>query len=169
MFPFFLTTPYGAMHAQSFVLVREFSHMQRKPSPSDNSLSSPACENSPPSPSDVLPERLRAELPSLPRVADRRALAPIITRLLFPVSHRTLETWPLRWRLVNGHAVADVAEALALAYRRFAAAPVLIGGPRPVDGGGAVRPRHYTLTRPGRPAHPGTGVRDRDPEPSDVA
>jgi hypothetical protein len=145
----------------SFVLVREFSNVPRKPSPSDNSLSSPACDNSPPSPNDVLPERLRAELPSLPRVADRRALAPIITRLLFPVSYRTLETWPLRWRLVNGHAVTDVAEALALAYRRFAAAPVLIGGPpasrrrRP----GAPAALHLNAARP-----PGSS-RDRGARP----
>jgi hypothetical protein len=108
-------------------------------------------DTSPPSPLDVLPESLRAELPSLPRFADRRALAPIISRLLFPVSHRTLEVWPLRWRLVNGRAVTDVAEALALAYRKFAAAPVVIGGPRPVDGEGkALRLPHRTLTRPGR-------------------
>jgi hypothetical protein len=122
--------------------------MPTKPSPCNNSSAPATGFGGGP---DILSEELRAELKSLPRFADRRALAPIISRLLFPVSHRTLEVWPLKWRLVNGRAVADVAEALALAYRKFAAAPVVLGGPRPIDDDGkALRPPHRTVTRPGR-------------------
>jgi hypothetical protein len=53
-----------------------------------------------------LPEYILSELPNLPRHGDRKTLAPIITKLVFPVSHRSLEIWPLRWRFVNGAAPA---------------------------------------------------------------
>jgi hypothetical protein len=75
-----------------------------------------------------LPEFIVNELPNLPRHADRKTLADIITRLLFPVSHRSLEIWPLRWRFVNGHALAETYEALAHAWRKFNAAPAMMNG-----------------------------------------
>jgi hypothetical protein len=64
----------------------------------------------------------------LPRYADRRQLATIHTRYYGPQSYRTLEGWPLDWRLVNGRAVAEVRQFLAEAQRRFDAAPVIRGG-----------------------------------------
>lgn len=73
------------------------------------------------------------QLPQHPRFADRRGLALIITRECFPISPRTLETWPLTWRHVNGKAVAEVAEALAVAEARLAAAPLIRGGRRPAS------------------------------------
>jgi hypothetical protein len=64
----------------------------------------------------------------LPRYGDRRQLAAIHTRYFGPQSHRTLECWPLDWRIVNGRAVAEVRQFLAEAQRRFDAAPVIRGG-----------------------------------------
>ena len=56
-------------------------------------------------------------------LAFAETLAPIITKLVFPVSHRSLEIWPLRWRFVNGHAVAETYEALAHAWRKNSIPP----------------------------------------------
>ena len=75
-----------------------------------------------------LPEFIVNELPNLPRNADRKTLAPIITKFVFPVSPRSLEIWPLKWRFVNGHAVAATHEALALAWHKFASAPAIMNG-----------------------------------------
>jgi len=79
------------------------------------------------------PERL-----TLPREPDpeqmpiqhgsREQLADIHRYYFGPISHRTLERWPLRWRKVNGRAVADVREFLTEAERRFREAPVVMGG-----------------------------------------
>ena len=75
-----------------------------------------------------LPEYILSELPNLPRHGDRKMLAPIITKLVFPVSHRSLEVWPLKWRRVNGHAVAETTEALVHAWHKFNSAPVTMSG-----------------------------------------
>ena len=64
----------------------------------------------------------------LPRRADRRTGAALVTRHLFPVSPRTLERWPLTWRRVNGKAVCDIAELFAVAERMLAEAPAIRGG-----------------------------------------
>ena len=66
----------------------------------------------------------------LPRYADRKQLAAIHTKYFGPQSHRTIETWPLDWRRVNGRAVAEVRQFLAEAQRRFDEAPVIKGGRR---------------------------------------
>jgi hypothetical protein len=66
----------------------------------------------------------------LPRFADRPTLARIHTHYFGPQSHRTLETWPLTWRRVNGRAVSEVRAFLVEAQRRFDAAPVIRGGGR---------------------------------------
>jgi hypothetical protein len=83
-----------------------------------------------------LPDYILSELPNLPRFADRKALATLITRFLYPVSPRSLEAWPLNLRIVNGHAVAEVSETLAYAWRKFDAAPVTMSGRKsPADAG----------------------------------
>lgn len=79
---------------------------------------------------DDLPADLRQAIENAPRYVNRRAGSALVTRLLFPVSYRSLEVWPLSWRLVNGHAVTDTRELLIEAYRRFAAAPLVRGGRR---------------------------------------
>lgn len=65
---------------------------------------------------------------SLPLRVDRRRGASIVTERFFPVSHRTLETWPITWRLVNGRATCDTLELVAVAQEKLAAAPSLKGG-----------------------------------------
>jgi hypothetical protein len=72
----------------------------------------------------VIADRLRAA----PLNSDRRSLAQLITEMVAPVSPRTLEDWPLTWRLVNGKAVTDTRTAIEVAYRRFQAAPEYRGG-----------------------------------------
>ena len=55
----------------------------------------------------------------LPCYADRKTLAAIITHNFFPISHRTLQTWPLTVRRPNRAAVYEVAEALELAEQKL--------------------------------------------------
>ncbi|MBP0446704.1 hypothetical protein J8J14_18160 [Roseomonas sp. SSH11] len=69
-------------------------------------------------------------LPDLPPRVDRRTGAELVTRLLFPVSHRTLEAWPLTTQRVNGKAVIPTAELLAHAQSLLDAAPAVRGGRR---------------------------------------
>lgn len=76
------------------------------------------------------------DLAALPRFSDRRALADLVTRYFFPVSHRTLEAWPLTWHHVNGRAVAVTAEGLAFAEAMMQAAPAIRGGRRRVKEAG---------------------------------
>lgn len=67
------------------------------------------------------------ELP--PRV-DRATAAKIVTARYFPVSHRSLEVWPLSIRRVNGRALIETAELLAVAQAKLDAAPVIRTGQR---------------------------------------
>jgi hypothetical protein len=60
----------------------------------------------------------------LPRNADRKTIAAIITALCFPVSPRTIERWPLPVRKVNGAALYETSVALAMAEAKLAAARV---------------------------------------------
>jgi len=55
----------------------------------------------------------------LPRNADRKTLAAIISHHFFPISHRTLQTWPLTVRLPNRAAVYDVQEAMDFAQSKL--------------------------------------------------
>lgn len=76
------------------------------------------------------------DLTKLPRFGTRAQLAEIHTKYFGPISHRTLEAWPLGWRMVNGRAVTDVREFLEEAERRFNAAPVIRGGRRNAERAG---------------------------------
>ncbi len=67
---------------------------------------------------------------SHPTRVDRRAGADLVTRHFFPVSHRTLEAWPLTWRHVNGKAVCETTELFAVARAMLDAAPPIRGGRR---------------------------------------
>jgi hypothetical protein len=64
----------------------------------------------------------------LPSRVDRRRGAQIISDLYFPISHRTLEVWPVTWRHVNGRATCDTHELLAVAKGKLEAAPAIAGG-----------------------------------------
>ena len=67
-----------------------------------------------------------ASLP--PRIARRDAAAVLYRVLGFPVSPRTLESWPVPTRLVNGKCTFDTSELLAFARSKLDAAPVVRGG-----------------------------------------
>ncbi len=73
------------------------------------------------------------DLANLPRHVDRRIGAELVKRFYFPISPRTLERWPLAWRHVNGRAVTETAELLALAGRMFDAAAPIRSGQRLVE------------------------------------
>jgi hypothetical protein len=68
---------------------------------------------------------LELDLTDLPRRVDRNTAAELITRHYFPVASRTLEVWPLTWRLVNGKAVCETAELFAVAQAKLEAAPLI--------------------------------------------
>ena len=68
------------------------------------------------------------DLKKYPRRVDRRTAAKIVTDEFFPVSHRTIEAWPLPTQRVNGKATLAVADLCALAEAKLQAAPVLMGG-----------------------------------------
>lgn len=56
---------------------------------------------------------------ALPRNADRKTLAAIITHRCFPISPRTLERWPLTVRKPNKSVIYDVTEALEYAEQQL--------------------------------------------------
>jgi hypothetical protein len=58
----------------------------------------------------------------------RKPLAEAITNEFFPVSHRSLEVWPLQWQHVNGKAVTDTREAFIFAQKKLDAAAIFRGG-----------------------------------------
>jgi hypothetical protein len=58
----------------------------------------------------------------LPRNADRRTLAAIISHEFFPISHRTIERWPLVVRRVNGHAITKTSDGLTIAENKLSKA-----------------------------------------------
>jgi hypothetical protein len=70
-------------------------------------------------------------LANYPTRATRKAGAEWVSRLFFPVSHRTLEAWPLTWRRVNGKAVVETAELFAVAKAKLESAPAIRGGRGP--------------------------------------
>ena len=76
----------------------------------------------------TLPAELLDVLAQQPPNVSRRAGAALISRHLFPVSHRSLEVWPLPTRHVNNRAVIPTSALLEMAYAKLAAAPVVMGG-----------------------------------------
>ena len=59
---------------------------------------------------------------------ERRTAANLVTQYFFPVSHRSLESWPLPTRLVNGKAISPTVEVFKVAYLKLVAAPLIMGG-----------------------------------------
>jgi hypothetical protein len=76
----------------------------------------------------ILPPNLQEVLATAPANVDRRAGAALVTRHLFPVSHRSLEAWPLPTQHVNGKAIVSTAMLFEVAYAKLAGAPVVMGG-----------------------------------------
>lgn len=66
---------------------------------------------------------------TLPEFADRAKLAAIITARYFPISARTIRTWPLAVWHPNKKAVHKVSEALEYAEKKMQATePIRQGG-----------------------------------------
>ena len=86
-----------------------------------------------------LPPHLQDALASSPTNVDRRTGAALVTQHLFPVSHRSLEAWPLPTRRVNGKAIIPTAKLFEAAYAKLAAAPVVMGGRRNGRAGSRIR------------------------------
>lgn len=64
----------------------------------------------------------------LPKYADRATVAELVTRLYFPVTARTIRTWPLIARHPNKKAVLNVREALDYAAQKLANSPSMKQG-----------------------------------------
>ena len=75
-------------------------------------------------PSEPDPKRLPASL-------DRTGVARVVSHYFFPVSSRTIEAWPLPYRVIAGRAVYRTAEVLAFARRLLESAPLIRGGRQP--------------------------------------
>jgi hypothetical protein len=71
------------------------------------------------------------DLSALPKRVPRKAAAGLVRDHFFQISPRTLERWPLRWRLVNGKAHCETADLFAEAERRLNSAPAVMGGLQP--------------------------------------
>jgi hypothetical protein len=85
---------------------------------------------------DLLTHRLVDLLPPEPdgpmpiRFGTREQLAEIHRKYWGPLSSRSIERWDLVWRIVNGHAVSNVAMFIAKAQKRFDDSPATRGGRR---------------------------------------
>lgn len=62
------------------------------------------------------------DLADLPRRVDRRCGAALVTQHYFPVSSRSLETWPLDWVQVNSKATCATTELFEVAQAKLDAA-----------------------------------------------
>jgi hypothetical protein len=76
------------------------------------------------------PDWLEEVVSHLPTNVNRRRGAEEISHHLFPVSHRSLEAWPLPTRRVNGQAIVSTRDLFVLAFRKYSASPIVMGGRR---------------------------------------
>jgi hypothetical protein len=83
-----------------------------------------------PCPQPSLPPELLEVLANQPLNVDRKTGAALVTRHMYPVSHRSLEVWKLPTRRVNGRALIPTATLFEVAYAKFADAPIVMGGRR---------------------------------------
>jgi hypothetical protein len=90
-----------------------------------------SCRDTPNAELTDLPPHLLDVVAEQPPNVDRRTGAKLVTKHLFPVSHRSLEAWPLPTRRVNGRAIIPTAKLFELAFAKLNAAPVTMGGRRP--------------------------------------
>jgi hypothetical protein len=67
-------------------------------------------------------------LSELPVRVDREMGAKLLTQFFFRVSPRSLERWPVAWRLLNGRSHADTAELFTHAASMVDEAPLIMSG-----------------------------------------
>jgi hypothetical protein len=60
----------------------------------------------------------------LPIRVDRRGGAELISRFFFPISHRSLETWPVPYQVVGKRSIYSTEDLFLEAQRRLDDAPV---------------------------------------------
>src|SRR4051812_48240235 len=65
------------------------------------------------------------DLSTLPRRVDRKIGSALVTQHFFPTTPRSLEDWPVTWRMINGKAVGETAELFAVAQAKLEAAAVI--------------------------------------------
>jgi hypothetical protein len=68
------------------------------------------------------------DLSEFPVRVDRETAAKLLTKYYFRTHRRSLERWPLAWRLLNGRAHCETAELFALAEAKLANAPPVMSG-----------------------------------------
>jgi hypothetical protein len=89
-----------------------------------------------PAAASKLPPDLQKVVESQPARIGRRTAANLITQHLYPVSHRSLEAWPLLTQIVNGKATVSPEQVFQTAIARLSAAPIIMGGRRETKQGG---------------------------------
>lgn len=65
-----------------------------------------------------------------PERMPRRGIAEVLKRHAYEVDPRSLERWPLASRLINKKAYIETVDALALAFERLDATPLVMSGRR---------------------------------------
>jgi hypothetical protein len=78
----------------------------------------------------LLPPRLIEVAEKAPVYSDRIPGAALVSHHILPVSHRSLEAWPLPWQRPYGRAITPTIALLAVAYSKLSAAPVVMSGRR---------------------------------------
>ena len=68
------------------------------------------------------------DLAGLPPRVTRQQAAEILNDFYFKISPRSLERWPIAWRLINGRAHGDLADIIAHADSMVDSAPIIMGG-----------------------------------------
>ena len=68
------------------------------------------------------------DLNELPVRVDRETAAQLLTRYYFRTHRRTLERWPISWKVLNGRAHCETAELFSIAESMLAQAPSVMGG-----------------------------------------
>jgi hypothetical protein len=86
-------------------------------------------------------------LASAPRFIDRSSAAKLVTDHLYRLSPRTIESWALPTRILNGRANFETGIFLLLVFAKLVAAPVVMGGKR------SDTPQHQPNPA-SRPSHP---------------
>lgn len=66
---------------------------------------------------------------AIPARLGRAAAAALVTHHFFPVSARTLERWPVKVRRVNGKALIETVDLIAVAKAKLDNAPPMACGP----------------------------------------
>jgi hypothetical protein len=64
----------------------------------------------------------KPNLETVPRMVDRPTGAKLVTLYYFPVTNRTLETWPLHWIIVGGKAICETVALFEVARGKLDAA-----------------------------------------------